>query len=61
MLETVQLLATKLSRLDACKDKKIVYWCRMQASSQSLQDVIDHRVNEVGVSTVLGRSTALCC
>ena len=50
VLETVWLLATKTSRLDACEDRKIVRWCRTQTSIQSSQGVFGDRVNEVGVS-----------
>jgi len=55
--------ATKLSRLDACEDRKIFRWCKMQASSHSLQGVVDDsRINEAGVSTTaLGRSAVLYC
>ena len=28
-------IATKLSRLDACEDRKVVRWCRTQASSHN--------------------------
>ena len=40
---------TKLSRLDACKDREIVRWCRMQASSHNSQGVIGGRVNKAAV------------
>jgi len=62
MLETVWLFTTKLSRLDACDNRKIVCWCRTQASSHSSQGVIDDRVNEAGVSTAApDRSAVVCC
>jgi len=47
----------KLRRLDTCNDWKVVRWCRMQASSHNLQDVVDGGVNEVGVSTVAPNRT----
>jgi len=34
-------IATKLSRLDACKDWKVVRWCRMHASSHNSQGIVD--------------------
>jgi len=47
----------KLSRLDACKDWKVVRWYRMQASSHNSQGVVD----EAGMSTVApNRSIVLC-
>ena len=53
--------ATKLSRLDASEDGKVVRWCRMQASSHNSQGVVDGRVNEVCVITAaLDRSAVLC-
>jgi len=62
MIETVWLLFKELSRLDACKDRKIVRWGRTQASSHSSQDVVDGRVNEAGMSIVAPyRSAVLCC
>jgi len=52
-------IETKLSRLDACEDWKVVCWCRMQASSHNSQDV-DSEVNEAGMITVAtDRSTVL--
>ena len=49
----------KLSRLDACKDRKVVRCCGMQVSSHNSQGVVDDRVNEAGVSTAVpGRSTS---
>jgi len=50
--------ATKLSRLDACKNRKVVRWCRTQASSHNSQGVVDSRVNEASV-TIQERSTLL--
>jgi len=44
-------IATKLSRLDACEDWKVVRWCRTQASSHSSQGVVDGGVDKAGVST----------
>jgi len=43
---------TKLSRLDACEDKKFVCRCRAQASSNSSQGVVDDKNNEAGVSSM---------
>ena len=42
--------ATKLSRLDACEDRKVVRWCRTQASIHNSQGVVDGKVIEAGVS-----------
>ena len=44
-------ITTKLSRLDACEDWKVVRWCRPQASSHNSQGVVDGGVNKVGVNT----------
>jgi len=53
--------ATKLSRLDACEDWKVVHWCRTQASSHNSQDVVDGGVSKAGMSTAApNRSTILC-
>ena len=53
--------ATKLSRLDACENRK-VRWCRMQASSHNSQGVVDGSVNEAGINTAAPDSSAvLCC
>jgi len=61
VLETCGSFATKLSKLDFCEDRKVVRWCRVQASSHNLQDVIDGRINEAGVSTAaLDRRAVLC-
>jgi len=55
-------IVTKLSRLDACEDWKVVCWCRAQASSHNLQGVVDGSVNEAYMSTAPpDRSTVLCC
>jgi len=35
--------AMKLSRLDACQDRKIVRMCRTQTSSHNSQGVVDSR------------------
>jgi len=57
VLETVWPFASKLSRLDACEDRKVVRWCRTQASCHNSQGV-----NVVGVSTATPhRSTVLRC
>ena len=53
--------ATKLSRLDAYEDRKVVRWCRTQASRHDSQGVVDGRINEVGVSTAEPYSSALEC
>jgi len=54
-------IATKLSRLNACEDKKVTRWCRTQVSSHNLQGVVD-RVTEAGVSTAApDRNTVPCC
>jgi len=45
--------ATKLSRLNACEDRKIVRWCRTQAPSHNSPGVGYGRVNEAGVSTAV--------
>jgi len=61
VLETACSIATKLSRLDACEDWKAVRWCRMQASSHNLQDVVDGEVDKAGMSiAALDRSAVLC-
>jgi len=51
----------KLSRLDACKDGKVVCWCKTQASSHYLQGVVDGRVNKAGVSTATPDRSAVFC
>jgi len=43
--------ATKLSRLDACQNRKVVRWCRTHACSHNSQDVVDGEVNEADVNT----------
>ena len=51
---------TKLSRLDACEDWKVVHWCT-QASSHDLQDVVDGGVDMAGLSTAApDRSPVVC-
>ena len=57
----VWFFATKLSRLDACGNRKVVRWCRMKASSHNSQDALDGRLNEAGkhCSTREGFSTLL--
>ena len=53
--------ATKLSRLNACEDWKVVCWCRTRASNNNSQGVVDGGVNKAGVSTAApNRSTVLC-
>ena len=44
-------IATKLSRLDAGEDGKVVRWCRTQASSHNSQGVVDGGFNDADVST----------
>ena len=57
----VALLRLKLSRLDHRENRKIVRWCRTQASSHSSQGVIDNKISEAGVSTAApDRSVVLC-
>jgi len=52
--------AMNLSRLDACKNRKVVRWYWTQTSNHNSQSVVDGRVNTVGVSTMIpGRSTVL--
>jgi len=51
VLETL-FFATKLSRLDASANRKVVRWCRTQVSSHTSQGVLDGRANEGCVSTV---------
>ena len=54
--------ATKLSRLDDCKNRKVVRWYRTLSSSRNSQGVVDGRVSEAGVSTATPHmSAALCC
>ena len=43
--------ATKLTRLDACEDWKVVRWCGTQASSHNSQGVVDGGVDKVSMST----------
>ena len=43
--------ATKLSRLDACEDWKVVLWCRTQASSHNSQGIVDDGVDEAGIGS----------
>jgi len=53
----------KLSRFDACKDWKVVRWCRTQASSHNSQGVVDGGVNEallmVGSNTLQSNEPGL--
>jgi len=54
--------ATELSRLDTYEKRKIVRWCRTQASSHNSQGVVDGRVIEVGMNTAApDRSEVFCC
>ena len=61
MLEQCGSIGVKLSRLDACKDWKVVRWCRTQASSHNLQGVIDGGFDEVGMSTAAPDRRAVLC
>jgi len=46
--------------LDACKNRKVVRWFRIQASGHNSQGVVDGRVNKASVSTTVpGRSAVL--
>jgi len=55
-------VSSKLSRFDACENRKVVRWCSTQASSHNSQDVVDGAVNEAGVSTAAPDGSAvLCC
>ena len=61
VLETVWLHWTKLSRLDACENWKVVHWCRTQASSHNSQGVFDGGVNEAGMGTAAPDKRAVPC
>ena len=53
---------TKLSRLDACENRKVSHWCRPQASGHNSQGVVDGSVNEVGISVAAPDwSPVACC
>jgi len=55
-------IAMKLSRLDACKDRRVACWCRVQASGHNSPGVVDDRINDMGVSTATPyRSAVLSC
>jgi len=51
----------KLSRLDACKDRKVVHWCRMQASSHDSQGIVDGVINKASMSTAAPNRSAVFC
>jgi len=53
--------ATKLSRLDAGEDCKVVCWFGMQAFSHNSYGVIDGRVDEAGMSTAAPDTRAVLC
>jgi len=53
--------ATTLSRLNAHEDRKIVHWCRTQASSHISQGVVDDRIYEVSVRTAAPDRSAVLC
>jgi len=53
--------ATKHSRLDAYKNRKVVRWCRTLASSHNSQGVVDGRVNVVGENTTAPYRSAVLC
>jgi len=60
--DSVDSFSTKVSKLDACKDRSIFRWRRTQASSHNVQGIIDGRVNEAGMSTAApNRNALLCC
>jgi len=52
---------TKLSRLDACEDRKVVRWCRPQAPIYGLQGGVYARINEACVSTAASDRSAVQC
>ena len=54
-------IATKLSRLDASEDGKVVRWCRTQASSHNSQGIVDGRVDAAGMSTAAPDRSAVLC
>ena len=53
--------ATKLSRLHACENWKVVRWCRTQASSHNSQSFVDDGVNKAGMSTAAPDRSAVLC
>ena len=53
--------ATKVSRLDACENWKVVHWCRTQASSHDSQGVVDGGVDKASVSTAVPDRSAVLC
>jgi len=54
-------IATKLSRLDAWEDDKVVHRCRMQASSHNSQGVVNIGVDKAAVSTAAPDRSAVLC
>jgi len=54
-------IATKLSRLDACENWKVIRWCRTQTSSHSSQSVVDGGVDVAGISTAAPDRRAVLC
>jgi len=46
---------------DTCEDWKVVRWCRTQASSHSLQGVVDGEVDKAGMSTAASDRSAVLC
>ena len=53
--------ATKLSRLDACEDWKLVRWCGANASSHNSQGAVDGGIDEAGMSTAAPDKHAVLC
>ena len=44
-------IAKKLRMLDVCENRKVVRWCRTQATSHNSQGVVGDRVSEAGMAT----------
>jgi len=55
------LIVTKLNKLDACEDRKVVRWCREQASSHNSEGAVDGGVDEAGMSTAAPDRRAVLC
>ena len=53
--------ATKLSRLDACEDWKVVRWCRTQAFSHNSQGIVDGQVDEMGMNLAAPNRREVLC
>jgi len=54
-------IATRLRRLDACEDWKVIRWFRTQASSHNSQGVVDGGVDKAGMSTAAPDRIAVLC